>query len=257
MPDERKWRQTRIMLPGTPDKNTGGTAGTSPADGADISHHLQRLDRLANLGLFSAGIAHEIKNGLVSVNTFCQIMLEKEDNREMAEMVRRELQRIDGLVTQMLRLAAPQRAQLASVNVHELLDLTFRLLEHQLNGRLISVRREYRAATARVSADESLLQQAFMNLLLNAIEAMGQGGELTAGTEDAGGQLRIFIRDTGGGIPAEKFGQIFETFYTTKKQGTGLGLAIARRVVEEHHGRIEVQSEVGRGSTFSVLLPAK
>ncbi|MGA2243835.1 MAG: ATP-binding protein [Verrucomicrobiota bacterium] len=245
------------MLPSTPIKIKDGTVGTSPALGADVQQNLQRLDRLANLGLFSASIAHEIKNGLVAINTFCQVMTEQAENREMAEMVRRELKRIDGLVTQMLRLAAPKPPNLGSLNVHELLDLNLRLLEHQVNGRLIIIRREYHAAAATVHADESLMQQAMMNLLLNALEAMGQGGELTAATENVGGWLKIAIRDTGSGIPPGHLEQIFETFFTTKKHGTGLGLAIARRVVEDHHGKIEVQSEVGRGSTFSVWLPVK
>jgi two-component system, sporulation sensor kinase E len=246
------------MLPGTPEKKaTGSTGGVPPAGPADVQQHLQQLDRLANLGLFSASIAHEIKNGLVAVNTFCQVLLEKEENREMADMVRRELKRIDGLVTQMLRLAAPKPAAFAAVNVHDLLDFTLRLLEHQMNVRMITVRRDYRAAPATVRADESRLQQALMNLLLNAAEAMGQGGELTAATEAADGILKISIRDTGGGIAPENFDQIFDTFFTTKKHGTGLGLAITRRVVEEHHGKIEVQSKVGLGSTFLVTLPVK
>jgi signal transduction histidine kinase len=243
------------MTSGTPNKTSGSVEGIPPEVQAHVQHNLQRLDQLANLGLFSANIAHEIKNGLVAINTFCEVLLEKSENREMAEVVRRELKRIDGLVTQMLRLAASKPAALAPVNVHTLLDLSMRLLEYQMSGRMITVRRDYRAASEMVKGDESRLQQAFMNLLLNAVEAMGQGGELTATTETVAGRVKISIRDTGTGIPAENFGHIFETFFTTKKYGTGLGLAITRRVVEEHHGEIEVQSEVGRGSTFIILLP--
>jgi signal transduction histidine kinase len=245
------------MLYDTPKKVTGGAAGAPSASRPDIPQNLQRLDRLANLGLLSASVAHEIKNGMVAVNTFCQVMLEKGEDHEMAEMVRRELKRIDGLVSQMLRLAAPKPANLAMVDVHDLLDLTLRLFEQQINARMITVRRDYGTAHARVSADESQLQQAFMNLFLNAIEAMGQGGELTVATANSGGQLQISIRDTGAGIPAGDFAHIFETFFTTKRNGTGLGLAIVRHVVDQHHGLIDVQSEVGRGSTFSITLPAK
>ena len=94
-----------------------------------------------------------------------------------------------------------------------------------------------------------------MNLLLNAVEAMGHGGKLTVVTESTGGKVKVSIRDTGGGISPENFGHIFDTFFTTKKNGTGLGLAITRRVVEEHEGEIEVESEVGHGSTFIITLP--
>ncbi len=239
----------------TPQKAVGSTGEFPPGTPVHVQQNLQRLDRLANLGLFSASIAHEIKNGLVAINTFCEVLLEKDENREMAEMVRRELKRIDGLTTQMMRLASPKPALLAPVNVHALLDLSMRLMEHQMSGRMITLRREYRAAPEMVHGDESRLQQAFMNLLLNAVEAMSHGGELTAATESAGSFVKISIRDTGAGIAPENFGHIFETFFTTKKYGTGLGLAITRRVVEEHHGEIEVESEVGRGSTFIILLP--
>jgi signal transduction histidine kinase len=243
------------MSSGTSHKVADGAGVAAPGVHADVQQNLQRLDRLANLGLFSASIAHEIKNGFVAINTFCQVLMEKDENQEMATMVRRELKRIDGLVTQMLRLAAPKPATLTPVDVHGLLDASLCLLEPQMNDRLIALRRDYRADLAVISADESHLQQAFINLLLNAVEAMGQGGELTAATESGGGKLRIFIRDTGAGIEPENFGHIFDTFFTTKKHGTGLGLAISRRMVEEHHGTIEVESQPGKGSTFSIILP--
>lgn len=243
------------MSSNTP-KKAGAAAGNSPAP-AGVHQNLQRLDRLANLGLFSASIAHEMKNSLVAVNTFCEILLEKHADREMAAVVRRELKRIDGLATQMLRLAAPRPATTASVNVHELLDLTLRLLEHQINGHMIVLQRGYAASPPVVRGDESRLQHAFVNLLLNAVEAMGQGGELTVTTETAGSSLKVSIRDTGIGIAPKDFEHIFDTFFTTKKNGTGLGLAICRHVVEEHRGTIEAQSELGRGSTFTVTLPAR
>jgi signal transduction histidine kinase len=239
----------------SPQTNPGGPERVRPSSHADVQENLQRLDRLANLGLFSASIAHEIKNGLVAVNTFFQIALEKNENPELAAVVRRELARIDGLVTQMLRLAAPKPAALAPVNVHELLDLTVRLLDPQLHDRMVVLRRNYHAAGAMVRGDESRLQQAFLNLLLNAVEAMSEGGELTVATETAGANLKICIRDTGMGIEPETLSHIFDTFFTTKKNGTGLGLAISRRVVQEHHGVIEVESKPGEGSTFYIILP--
>ena len=176
---------------------------------------------------------------------------------ELAKVVRRELKRIDGLVTQMLRMAAPKPATLTPVNVHALLDHSLRLLEHQMNGRMVNLRRDYRAIPEMVQGDEGRLQQVFMNLLLNAVEAMGHGGKLTVTTENSEGHMRISVRDTGTGIAPENFARIFDTFFTTKKNGTGLGLAISRRVVEEHHGVIEVQSKVGHGSTFCIVLPSK
>lgn len=222
--------------------------------------NLQRLDRLANLGTLSAGIAHEIKNGLVPIRTFIQLMVEKSDDRELAVTVERELKRIDSMVSQMLRFAAPRPAAFAPVRVQDVLDVSLRLLQHQIDNKMISVTRDYRAAPGVVDGDEAQLQQVVMNLLLNALEAMTVNGVLTVSTnvrdERGAARLEIHVKDTGTGIQKENLDRIFEPFFTTKKNGTGLGLAISQRVVWEHQGRIEAQSERGKGATFIISLPA-
>lgn len=245
-----------------PEKPTGSTAVNSSTVGDELQSNLHRLDRLASLGLIAASVAHEIKNGLVAINTFTQILLEKSEDREMAEVVQRELKRIDSLVTQMLRYASPKPASQVAVQVHHLLDHSLRLLEHQMSGRMIVLRREYGAIPGTVRGDESRLQQVFMNLMLNAVEAISGSGELTVRTEMVGHgssakQIRIHITDTGSGIAPAHLARVFEPFFTTKKNGTGLGLAICQRVAQEHQGSIEVSSEVGRGSTFIVSLAAE
>ena len=222
---------------------------------------MRRLDRLASLGLLSAGMAHEIKNSLVAVNTFVSRLLETGEDREFSETVRRELRRIDTLVNQMLRFAAPGKNEFATVHVHDLLDHSLRLVEHELKSKLISLNRQYAAVPDMVSGDEYQLQQAFMNLLFNAIEAMGMNGTLTARTEIAGEKpgerrVRIHIQDNGVGISPENLPHLFEPFFTTKRNGTGLGLAICQRIVREHGGDITAQSEVNKGATFCVSLPA-
>jgi signal transduction histidine kinase len=250
------------MSSSNPHKPTGGAVVSSTAS-ADLQDNLRRLDRLANLGLLAASAAHEIKNGLVAINTFVEMLLEKGEDPEMAGVVRSELKRIDSLVTQMLRFAAPKPAAHASVNIHHLLDHSLRLLEHQMTGRMITIKRDYRALLGTVRGDESQLHQALMNLLLNAVEAMSNnGGELTVVTENSTGnaghhRLKIHIRDTGAGIAEENLARVFEAFFTTKKNGTGLGLAICQRVAHEHHGELEVRSETGRGSTFIISLPVE
>jgi signal transduction histidine kinase len=225
-----------------------------------FEQNMKRLDRLANLGALSAGMAHEIKNGMVAIKTFVELLLEKGQDAELNEVVGRELKRIDGIVTQMLRLASPRHAAFTTVRTHQLLDHSLRLVEHQISGKLISLQRHYHAETDAVRGDDAQLQQAFMNLLFNAIEAMGANGTLTVGTEIVNGEngarvLKIKIQDTGVGIAPENRRRLFEPFFTTKKNGTGLGLAITQRIVLEHHGAIEVQSESGKGSTFSFSLP--
>ena len=245
-----------------PEKKPGGATAHASAGANDLQANLLRLDRLANLGLVSAGLAHEIKNGLVAIKTYVDLLLEKGGDTEMAEVVRRELKRIDGLATQMLRLSAPRSGALTRVNIHEVLDHSLRLLEHQMGGRMILLTRDYRATPDTVRGDEAQLQQAFMNLVLNGVEAIGSNGELTVRTEifagAAGGPgLKIFFEDTGPGVSAENLSRLFEPFFTTKKNGTGLGLAISRRVAEDHQGTIEVVSGAGRGTTFIVSLAAE
>ena len=236
------------------------SAGTP--DQQENLRRLDRLDRLANLGLVAASAAHENKNGLVAINTFVEMQANKGEEPEMAAMVRRELRRINGLVSQMLRFASPKPAAVAPVSVHDLLNHSLRLLEHQISGQMIRLKRDFAATLDTVRGDESQLQQAFMNLLLNAIEAIGSHGELALTTStltDRQGKrwLQLCIQDSGPGIPPENLPRLFEAFFTTKKDGTGLGLAICQRVVEEHHGTIEVQSEIGRGTTFTLSLPAE
>jgi signal transduction histidine kinase len=225
-----------------------------------FDQNLRQLDRLANLGSLSAGLAHEIKNGMVALQTFVQLLLEKERDSELTAVVRRELRRMDTIATQMLRFATPARSAFASVHVHELLDHSLRLLQHQINGRMISLTRRYQAAPDTAPGDEYQLQQAFMNLLFNAVQAMGMDGALTVSTDfveikPGERRLRVQIQDTGAGIAPENLTRLFEPFFTTKKSGTGLGLTICQRILHEHHGNINVQSEVNKGSTFSVLLP--
>ncbi|HTA94703.1 MAG TPA: ATP-binding protein [Verrucomicrobiae bacterium] len=245
------------MSTDNPSKKNGGDESSAKWNPIMVSEqNLRRLDRLASLGLLSAGMAHEIKNGLTAIQTFIELLLQKGEDKELAEVVGRELKRIDSLVSQMLRFAAPGRNAFADVNVHNLLDHSLRLVEHQISGKLISLKRDYKAAPDTIRGDEFQLQQAFMNLLFNAIEAMGTNGDLTVGTEITDGrQLKIQIRDTGVGISAENLGRLFEPFFTTKKNGTGLGLAISQRIVNEHGGSISAQGESNKGSTFSILLP--
>jgi signal transduction histidine kinase len=221
---------------------------------------IQRLDRLASLGLVSASMAHEIKNSMVAIKTFVDLLAQKNRDSELTDVVGRELRRIDAIVSQMLRFGATGRTTFTTVRVHDVLNHSLRLVEHQMSGKLISLNRNYKAEPDTSRGDEFQLQQAFMNLLFNAIEAMGANGALTVNTEIVSGEngerrLLVQIQDTGVGIAPENLGRLFEPFFTTKKNGTGLGLAISRRIVLEHRGNIRAQSEVAKGSTFGVLLP--
>ncbi len=227
-----------------------------------VEESLVRLNRLSSLGLLSAGAAHEIKNALVAGKAFIDVLLEKHQDSDLAEIVRRELSRIDAIVSQILHYASPAPKASGPVDVHEVLDHSLRLIQPQVDGKVIAVRQELRSGQKTVNGDEFQLQQAFVNLLLNGIQAIGSDGILTVETntlmEDELGPepcLEVKISDTGMGIPADHQARLFEPFFTTKAKGTGLGLAITRQIIQEHGGSIAVRSELGEGAQFIILLP--
>lgn len=226
--------------------------------------HLQQLERLANTGKLAASTAHEIRNALVAGKTFIELLLEKNRDAELGEVVAREVSRIDGLVSRLLRFPGAQKRTTAPVHLHQVLDYSLRLVQPQLTGKSISVERLFHASADLTQGDERALQQTFVNLLLNAVEAMSSHGKLTLQTQLTaaegnpalqGSGIRVKLHDTGAGITPRNLEHLFEPFFTTKPGGTGLGLAIARQIIQDHGGTISVESSVGGGTTFWVLLP--
>jgi len=232
-----------------------------------IEQKIWRLDRLASIGTLSASMAHEIKNALVAGKTFIDLLLEKHPEAELVDIVRREMGRIDSIVSRMLGFVGPGRSAFAPVNLHETLEHSLRLVQAQLESKTILLARSFRAAPGLVNGDDHELQQAFVNLFLNALEAMKPNGTLTVATEvipasaapnvsrPTTPQLRVTIKDTGPGIAPRDMERLFEPFFTTKPAGTGLGLPITQRIIQEHRGAIEVESSPGQGTTFSITLP--
>jgi len=232
-----------------------------------LEEDIRQLDRLASVGTLAAEMAHEVRNALVAVKTFVDLLLEQQPEAELAETVRREMKRIDSIVAQVLKYSRPAAPEFQSTGIHALLERSLRLVKPRCEGRNITVVTRFAASPDGIHGNESHLEQAVLNLLLNATEAMSGDGTLTVETdlvtnhnEDSmqtlsQRQLRIVIRDTGAGISSEEMAHLFEPFYSTKKNGTGLGLAITRRIIHEHHGLISAESEPGKGSSFQILLP--
>ena len=224
---------------------------------------LRHLDRLATLGTLAASSAHEVKNALVAVTTFIDLLLEKNQDVELAGIVRSEMGRIGSIISRMLKLAGPTQGEFTKLRIDEVLERSLRLVAPQCEKRLVKVVKQLSLSNRSLLGSEDALQQAFMNLFFNAIDAMAHGGTLTvsAGTGEANagdnprGRIRISIQDSGPGVSPENISRLFETFFTTKPHGTGLGLSITRRIVEEHGGSISVESHSGNGTCFHVLLP--
>ncbi len=258
--EEISWKDTRLMA--------SAFASGKPRAGVAIVLHdlgpvqslernIRQLDRLASVGALSASMAHEIKNAMVAVRTFADVLVNENKNADLADIVRRELQRIDGIVGQMLRLAGPAKPNLAPVRLHGLLEHAMRLVEHTTGAKNLRLRQDFNARTDIVAGDEYQLHQAFLNLFFNAIEAMESGGELRVKTEflEKSHAVLISVADNGSGVAAENLPRLFDAFFTTKQQGTGLGLPITKRIIEEHKGDITVESEPDKGTTFHVRLP--
>jgi signal transduction histidine kinase len=178
------------------------------------------------------------------------------------------VQRLNAVVTNFLDFARPVSLRFAPVEVREVLTSLEGLISGQARAHQVQIFTSFHAGPARVMADEALLKQAFLNIALNALEAMPEGGDLAMSTrlaDPAGGgdllsgthaeRLEVVFDDTGHGIPEEHVGRIFDPFFTTKKEGTGLGLAITYRIIENHRGVIRVVSQPGKGTTMVVALP--
>ena len=224
-----------------------------------IATNLEHLDRLANLGLLGTGIAHEIKNALVAVRTFVDLLVERSKDDELAHLVSHEIARIDAIVQEVLRGAIREEFTMLPLNTHALLKDVLNLLRYELRARSIQITCKLDAASDFTRGDERQLRHALLNLLINAIEAMNDGGQLVVSTEVSKAsdrkQICIMITDDGSGIRPEHLPRLFSPFFTTKKDGTGLGLAITRRIVQQHDGAITVESKLNKGTTFQVLLP--
>jgi nitrogen-specific signal transduction histidine kinase len=236
---------------------------------------IRRSDRLASLGTLSAGMAHEIKNPLVSIKTFAQLLPERYQDSDFREtfsnLIGHEIDRIDTLVNQLLRFARPSKPILKPMHVHTVLEKSLQLVGHRLYQKEIKLTRSWGADVDTIRADADQLEQVFLNFFLNAMDAMKRGGEMVVSTEirpaeewvaavtgtngDVHEILRITIRDNGEGIRREDIPHVFDPFFTTKDYGTGLGLSVVHGIIQEHAGQIEVESELKKGTAFHILLP--
>lgn len=222
---------------------------------------MRRSERLAALGQLTAGLAHELRNPLGTMKASAEILLQRIDPaeeipREMAGYIASEVDRTNSLITRFLDFARPVKLRTASVDLNTVLDRAVEHLTRQTPGAPPPLHKNYDPALPRVEGDAELLERVFFNLIQNALQASPPDATVTMKTRHAAGVVEVAVLDRGAGIRAEDLEQIFNPFFTTKPGGVGLGLAICAKIVDEHGGRIRVESEVGRGSTFLVTLPA-
>jgi len=234
---------------------------------------VRRTDRLASVGTLSAGMAHEIKNPLVSIKTFSQLLPERYDDPDFREtfssLLTDEVKRIDEIVNQLLHFARPAKPQLAPQHLHQMIDNAIRLVEQPLQQKGICLERQFEAPHDLIQADAGQLDQTFINFFLNAIDAMESDGCLRIRTHPVENKwddpleyqhptlhsIQMTISDTGQGIEQKDLSSVFDPFFTTKTHGTGLGLSVAHGIISEHHARVDVQSERNKGTSFTIIFP--
>lgn len=230
-----------------------------------MEERIRHADRLAAIGRFAAGLAHEIRNPIASIRGSVEVLGEslnpQGDDRRLMEIVLRESDRLDGIIAEFLEFSRPGGLAKAEIDLVGLIEEILLLLAHQAPPG-VRIARDYAEPTVKASVDPGKIRQALWNLCRNALEAMPQGGELRVfargeAGDHGGGWVEIGVEDTGVGITAEQLPRLFEPFYTTKPHGTGLGLAIVHRIVEDHGGEIRVKSRPGTGTRITLLLPQK
>jgi two-component system, NtrC family, sensor histidine kinase HydH len=224
-----------------------------------LEEQLHRSERLAGLGRLAAGVAHEIRNPLSSIKGFAAILAgragEKDESRRIASVMVQEVERLNRVVSELLDYAGSTRLTITMQPCRELIEDSFRLVETDARDRAVRLEWAVSPEDLQIEIDPDRFRQALLNLYLNAIQAMEGGGVLRVETLRENGMALWKISDSGSGIPAEHLAHIFDPYFTTKPKGVGLGLANVHKLVEAHGGTIEVESAVGRGTTFTIRLP--
>jgi PAS domain S-box-containing protein len=250
-------------------RNSKGEVETVVAVIQDLSEkvameaHLRRRDRLASMGVLASGVAHEVRNPLNAISVIVQRLArefepraDQEEYGQLIGVVRDEVERVNRIVKQFLSLARPPQLQVDEVDLESLLQRSVRVITSRAAAKGLTVESDF-AGIGRIEADAEQLEQVLLNLLSNAVEATADGeiGLSARAVGDDG--VEIVVEDTGAGIPAAQLERIFDLYFTTKAEGTGLGLSLVHRIVSEHEGRINVESEAGAGTIFTLFLPRR
>jgi signal transduction histidine kinase len=222
-------------------------------------HEILLTEKLASLGHLSAGMAHEIRNPLNSISLFAQVIHAGLDNdQEMqtyANKIVNEVERIDDILVKLLSTSKRSSFQLRTIHIDDVIENSLQPFLEQIRAQGVILQKKLSSQMPSVLADADELGQIFSNLFSNALFEMKQGGTLSISTEHNNEDALVTISDTGGGIPEEHLNKIFDPFFTTKERGTGFGLSVVLRIVKTYSGRINVVSELGRGTAFHVWLP--
>jgi two-component system NtrC family sensor kinase len=222
---------------------------------------LTLAERLSSLGELTAGVAHELRNPLAGIKINTQVLARKKDlsetERKILESTQEGVEKIQKIVEDMLHFARPKAAHFQEEDLNEVIEKSLAILQAKFKKGNIGLAFEKGEELPPLRIDRHQIQQVLINLMLNAIQAMTQGGILTLRTfPENGDGVALEVRDTGVGIPRDHLKRIFDPFFTTKSEGTGLGLSISLKILNNHGATLDVRSEEGQGSTFTIHFPA-
>ena len=232
-------------------------------DRVRLENQLQQAERLSSIGLFAAGIAHEVNTPLAAISSYAQMLLgdsrRDDPQRELLEKIEKQSFRASDILNNLLNFARFSDRDFEELNLNSLMLDTLSLLEHHFRKSAIEINLDFEPTLPATIGNAGKLQQVFMNLFLNARDSMPKGGRLRLSTRKVNSELVVQVEGSGTGISKEAIQRIYDPFYTTKPvgRGTGLGLSISYGIIQEHSGRIKVDSQPGKGTTFSVYIPVK
>ena len=230
----------------------------------DLEAQLQHAEKSAVVGRLGSAIAHEIRNPLNYINLTLDHLRAKfapkeEKPREpfdrLIVQLKSEVERINRQITDLLRYSRPLKLDLQPTDINQVIENSLRLAERQAEEQSVDISVVKEGVIPQISGDAEYLRSVFSNLFINAVQAMQKGGKLNVEIGRENNFVVVKVADTGSGIPPENLDRVFEPYFSTKETGTGLGLAIVKKIVDDHHGAIEVESASGKGTTFRVALP--
>jgi two-component system, NtrC family, sensor kinase len=222
---------------------------------------LIQSEKMAAFGQLGAGIAHEVKNPLAGILGYTQLALRKIEKEspiaKQLQIIEKETKRCKGIIENLMKFTRQEKAETAPTDLNQVVEDSVAIVDHQLTINKVKIEKALAADLPKINGNGNQLQQVLMNLMINAQQAMPEGGSVKISTQQSAGRIEIQVTDTGPGIPKEIRQKIFEPFFTTKPvgKGTGLGLSVSYGIIKDHGGQIQVQSEIGKGTTFILTFP--
>jgi signal transduction histidine kinase len=226
-----------------------------------LKEKLSRAEHLSTLGEMVAGISHEIRNPLGIIKSSSELLKKKmagyDPSNTIPDIIIEESVRLNNIITDFLNFAKPRIPNMMACNVEDVLEKNINFLSSHIEQEGYTVEKHYDHNIPEITADSDMLYQAFLNILINAMQAMPEGGKIRVAIQSTDNTVKIFFEDEGEGIPQDLMGKIWDPFFTTKAKGTGLGLGIVKNIIESHSGSVQIRTRPGAGARVKVELPVK